>query len=160
VTQRQSLDRVRRRVRMVDLGARQHRQNVRKFTPLTQNLAVQVFLAAKRCNDVYASQLFPQRVGFALWVPAPNQNLPVRYQVEGIRIGDVGIITPEGSFSFIFNICVPRNDEINPRSLPEDFAPIYPPIDSIDIRKFPAFNLNSSIASIGIETSQDDAIPP
>jgi len=41
VTQRQSLDRVRRRAEMVDLGARQHRQNVREFILLSQNLIVQ-----------------------------------------------------------------------------------------------------------------------
>jgi hypothetical protein len=68
----------------------------------------------------------------------------------------VGIITPDGGFSFIFNVCVPRDDPVNPQSLPEDFVPIHPPIDPIDIRKFAAFKSESYLASSSIEKHQDD----
>ncbi|KAF8956508.1 hypothetical protein BDZ97DRAFT_1616431, partial [Flammula alnicola] len=95
--------------------------------------------------------------GFPLWIPEPNKNLPLSYQRKGINIGDVGIITPSGSFSFLFNICVPHDDPINPRTLPEGFSPIYPPIDPIDIRKLTEFKAGSYLASSSIEKSQSDA---
>ena len=61
------------------------------------------------------------------------------YRRTGIRIGDVGIITHSGGFSFLFNICLPHDDPVNPRVLPEHFAPISPPIEAIDIDVFPVF---------------------
>ncbi|KIM48564.1 hypothetical protein M413DRAFT_81374 [Hebeloma cylindrosporum] len=114
----------------------------------------------KKCNVVYETLLAPKERGYALWIPAPNKNLPLPYQRKGIQIGDVGIITPSGGFSFIFNICVPRDNAINPPSLPEDFVPIHPPIDRIDICRFTTFNAGSYLASTSIEKSQDDTISP
>ena len=136
------------------------RQNVRKLTVLTQNLISPVSVAPNRCNEVYETLLSPKGRGFALWIPEPNKNLPVPYQRTGIQIGDVGIIRPDGSFSFIFNICVPRDNPINPRSLPEDFVPIHPPIDPIDIHTVDAFNPGSYLASTSIEKSEDDTSFP
>jgi hypothetical protein len=78
------------------------------------------------------------------------------YQRKGIQIGDVCFITPDGSFSFIFNVCVSRDDHVNPRSLPEDFAPIHPPIDPIGIRRLDVFKPGSHLASSSIEKFQDD----
>jgi len=95
--------------------------------------------------------------GYALWIPAPNKNLPFPYQSKGIQIGDVGIITPSGGFSFIFNICVSRDNPINPRSLPKEFSPIHPQIDPIDICSFTVFNAGSYLSSTSIKKSQDDA---
>ena len=121
-----------------------------------QNLSCQSPPATKTWNKIYETLLTQNKRGYALWIPEPNKNLPVPYQRKGIQIGDVGIITPDGSFSFIFNICVPRNDPINPQSLPEDFSPIHPPIDPIDIRKLAVFKEGSYLASASIEKSQDD----
>jgi len=114
----------------------------------------------KTCNEVYESLLEPKRRGYALWIPAPNKNLPLPYQRKGVEIGDIGIITPDGNFSFLFNICVPRDDPINPRSLPQDFVPIQPPIDPIDIRKLAVFQEGSYLASTSIEKYQDDVTSP
>jgi hypothetical protein len=88
------------------------------------------------------------------------KNLPFEYQSRGIQIGDVGIIKPNGSFSYMFNICVPHDHPINPRSLPVDFAPIYPPIDPIDIQRFAAFKPGSYLASPSIEKAEDDTTSP
>ena len=62
--------------------------------------------------------------------------LPIPYRAHGARVGDVGILTESGEFDFLFNICVPIDDPINPRKLPENFIPISPPVDPADIRKF------------------------
>lgn len=43
---------------------------------------------------------------------------------HGIRVGDVGVITSNGAFDFMFNTCQyddEADEEINPDPLPEDF---------------------------------------
>jgi hypothetical protein len=93
-------------------------------------------------------------------MPEPNNNLPFAYRKKGVQIGDVGIIMPDGSFSFNFNICVSRDHPINPPTLPEEFVPIHPPIDPIDIRRLAAFKAGSYLASTSIEEIEDDAVSP
>lgn len=156
----QSLDSVWCIARVVDLAHLGVCHQVRNFNFLAQNLTLYFFLVAKKPNDIYANLLSPKRDGFALWIPEPNKNLPFSYQRKGVQIGDVGIIKPSGCFSFIFNVCVPRDHPINPRSLPEDFVPIYPSIDPIDISRFVAFKSGSFLASTSIEKSQDDTTSP
>jgi hypothetical protein len=85
-------------------------------------------------NEIYERLLRRKGRGFALYVPQPNRRLPIAYQRMGIRIGDVGIITPDGGFSFLFNICVPHDDPINPRILPEDFSPLQPALTDAGCR--------------------------
>lgn len=48
-------------------------------------------------------------------------SLPIEYREVGIDIGDVGIITPDGGFDFLFNIWLPSSHPVNPRNLPPDF---------------------------------------
>jgi hypothetical protein len=46
------------------------------------------------------------------------------YRKKGIRVGDVGVITPNGGFDFLFNACrQPEGPDgaINPVALPEGF---------------------------------------
>jgi hypothetical protein len=113
-----------------------------------------MFNDTKRGNEIYERHLSLKGRGFPLWIPEPNNRLPLAYRRRGINIGDVGIITPSGGFSYLFNICVPPEDPLNPRALPEDFAPLYPPLDSIDIREFTEFRAGSHLASSSIENSQ------
>ena len=80
--------------------------------------------------------------------------LPIPYRAQGVRVGDVGIFTENGGFDFLFNICVPIDDPINPRSLPENFIPISPPVDPTDIRKFAEFSPGSYLASSSVAESQ------
>jgi hypothetical protein len=96
-------------------------------------------------------------------MPEPNNNLPSEYRKKGVQFGDVGIIAPDGSFSFIFNIYLSRDDPINPRyprSLPEEFVPIDRSIDRADVRRFAAFKAGSHLASTSVEKIEDDAISP
>jgi hypothetical protein len=97
-------------------------------------------MSYQKGNDIYERHLMLKGRGFPLWIPGPDLGLPKDYRRTGIRIGDVGTITHSGGFSFLFNICLPHDDPVNPRMLPEHFAPISPPIEAIDINKFPIEN--------------------
>ncbi|KAF8181539.1 hypothetical protein BJ912DRAFT_979793 [Pholiota molesta] len=122
------------------------------------NLTIQVnrALCLLVCNKIYERHLGLKQRGFPLWIPEPNRSQPLPYRCKGVHVGDVGIITPSGAFSFLFNICLPRDDPINPRTLPDGFAPIYPPIESTDIRVYQEFNPESYLASKAIEKIRDD----
>ena len=108
-------------------------------------------------NEIYERLLRRKGRGFALYVPEPNMQLPVAYQKIGINIGDVGVITPDGGFSFLFNICAPANDPINPRILPEDFSPLQPTLTDVDVVKFPRFKSGSYLASASIEKKESES---
>ena len=105
-------------------------------------------------NEIYERLLRRKKRGFPLYVPQPNRRLPIAYQRIGIRIGDVGIITPDGGFSFLFNICAPPDDPINPRILPEDFSPLQPVLTKVDVVEFSRFNPGSYLASESIEKKE------
>ncbi|KAJ7142196.1 hypothetical protein C8R46DRAFT_574048 [Mycena filopes] len=82
-------------------------------------------------GDSYCRQMLRQGRGFPMYVPGPQKNLPVEYRREGIAIGDVGRVTPEGGFDFFFNIYRPANDPVNVK-VPEGFVPLTP-YDPIDV---------------------------
>ena len=90
--------------------------------------------------------------------------LPIPYRAQGVRVGDVGIFTENGGFDFLFNICVPRDDPINPVELPDNFIPISPPVNPIHIRKFAEFSSGSYLASSSVAESrtgdQSSYVPP
>lgn len=114
----------------------------------------------QKSNEIYENHLLLKGRGFPLWIPEPNRRLPLRYRREGVNIGDVGIITQFGAFSFLFNICVPHDNPINPRLLPEDFAPISPPLDSLDVEEYVVFKTGSYLASASIENSKNESETP
>ena len=76
-------------------------------------------------SDVYARQLLPKQYGYPLFIPEPYDNLPGEYRERGTSIGDVGIIMPNGSFSYVFNVCAPADDPINCYGVPEGFEQVY-----------------------------------
>jgi hypothetical protein len=45
-----------------------------------------------------------EKLGYPLWYPDLDENLPATYLEHGVSIGDVGIITEGGQFDFIFNV--------------------------------------------------------
>jgi len=114
-------------------------------------------VSPQKSNEIYEHHLWLKGRGFPLWIPEPNKRLPLVYRRKGINIGDVGIITPAGAFSFFFNICVPSNNPVNPRLLPEGFAPISPPLDTLDITEFDEFKPGSYLASASIENSKSES---
>ena len=107
-------------------------------------------------NEMYERLLRRKRRGFALYIPQPNRRLPIAYQRTGIRIGDVGTITADGGFSFLFNICVPHDDPINPPILPDGFSPLQPALTDADVVEFSRFNSGSYLASESIEKKESE----
>jgi hypothetical protein len=101
-------------------------------------------------SEVYAQLLLPKRRGFPLWLPQPHNNLPTEYRKNGVNIGDVGIITSDGVFDFLFNICLPSGHAVNGNRVPDHFRPLeYPePIDIIE-----ATTASTHFASGSIEMS-------
>ncbi|CAA7270462.1 unnamed protein product [Cyclocybe aegerita] len=97
--------------------------------------------------EIYARQMTSRARGFPLWNSGPNNNLPVEYRRTGVRLGDVGIITSWGSFSFLFNIFVPADDPVNAGRVPEGFIPLPFSIHAIDVDKRSEFGPKSYIAS-------------
>jgi hypothetical protein len=83
-------------------------------------------------SEIYCTQLLHQKRGFPLHVPGVQQTLPEEYRKRGVAIGDVGRITPEGSFDFFFNIYLPADHPIHNRNVPEDFFPL-PLYDTLDL---------------------------
>ncbi|KAF8802237.1 hypothetical protein BYT27DRAFT_7197332 [Phlegmacium glaucopus] len=109
----------------------------------------------QRSNEIYERHLMLKGRGFPLWIPQANIHLPVPYRAKGVCIGDVGIITAFGGFDFLFNICRARDDPINPDDLPDNFAPIHPPlVNMTDVRNFREFSAGSYLASSSIVKSQ------
>ena len=136
--------------------------------PITANLSpdagpvqhevTRVSYSPDNSNKIYERHLGVKKRGFPLWIPEPNMLLPLSYRRNGINIGDVGIITPSGAFSFLFNICRPQDDPINPPVLPEDFSPIHPPLSTMDVCEFLEFKPQSHLSSSTIELINND--PP
>lgn len=85
---------------------------------------------------MYPRLMLKHRHGYPLYGPEPPENLPIQYRKKGVRIGDVGTITPDGAFDFLFNVDSSQADSINPHTLPSDFETI-PPIESLSDDYFP-----------------------
>ncbi|KAK7460819.1 hypothetical protein VKT23_008748 [Stygiomarasmius scandens] len=104
-------------------------------------------------SDNYALMLMPQGHGYPLWIPEPNDALPSEYRNDGVRVGDVGLIT-DGAFNFLFNICLEKDHPINRwHGVPQGFRPIeYNPrsTHSIPNRHRPG----APICSLGTEEFQ------
>ena len=85
-------------------------------------------------SDVYSRLLLPHAPGYALWTPSPFDSDPIHVREHGVEIGDVGIITSEGEFMFLFNVCVSRDHDRNRGTeLPASFREIAP--GHIDFRE-------------------------
>ncbi|KAF5369028.1 hypothetical protein D9758_003117 [Tetrapyrgos nigripes] len=74
--------------------------------------------------DVYASQLLRCHHGYPLWIPRPYESLPELYRLTGTSLADVGRITPDGHFHFLFNALAPADNPVNERGVPDDFKPL------------------------------------
>jgi len=70
--------------------------------------------------SMYSRLMIMHELGYPLYMPEPDLGLK-EYRKKGHRVGDVGRITPSGSFDFLFNACYPANHPINPEVLPDGF---------------------------------------
>ena len=44
------------------------------------------------------------KAGYPLYIPTPPEGLPESHRENGVRVGDVGVITANGAFHFLFNV--------------------------------------------------------
>ncbi|KIL56460.1 hypothetical protein M378DRAFT_89245, partial [Amanita muscaria Koide BX008] len=65
----------------------------------------------------YIRSMLECNQGYPLYEPEPESQ-------EGVRVGDVGLITEDGGFDLLFNVCPPPN---NPDELPDDFEMLRSP---------------------------------
>ncbi|KAJ7817996.1 hypothetical protein B0H14DRAFT_2840790 [Mycena olivaceomarginata] len=92
--------------------------------PNIQSQEWNAFDAFDTPSESYCRQLMRQHRGHPLYVPGPPVNLPAAYRREGVAIGDVGRITPEGEFDFFFNIYLDADDPVHASRVPEGFSPL------------------------------------
>ena len=145
------------------MGARHSTERVSVYAvrPASNNLTNLIQTVADvdppKDNEIYERLLRRKGRGFALYIPQPNRRLPIAYRRVGIRIGDVGVITPDGGFNFLFNICVPHDDPANPPILPQGFSPLQPALTDVDVVEFSQYNPGSYLASTSIEKKESDS---
>lgn len=74
----------------------------------------------------------------------------------GISIGDVGILTPEGGFDFVFNIFCDATHPINAVvGVPDNFIPFTPAPAAADIQQFIEWYAGSFLADASIARVDD-----
>ncbi|KAF8959470.1 hypothetical protein BDZ97DRAFT_1705049 [Flammula alnicola] len=129
-------------------------------TPARNITAVPSTIHVQNSFDIYYRHLFAKERGTPLWIPSPNNSLPITYRRKGISIGDVGIITKNGAFDFLFNVCLPHDDEINRNRVPADFSPLNPPLlPENDIQIYEDLGEGAYLSSESIKKDISDVGP-
>lgn len=68
--------------------------------------------------------LLSKNRGYPLWIPSPSTSLPILNRKLGVSLGDVGVLTSEGGFDYLFNIFHDATHPINAVvGVPEGFVP-------------------------------------
>ncbi|KAJ7286908.1 hypothetical protein C8J57DRAFT_1707343 [Mycena rebaudengoi] len=75
-------------------------------------------------SRLYSRLLLPKGHGYPLFHPQPFDDLPEEARRIGTEIGDVGVMTSDGSFDVVFNICRRADDPINRFGVPEGFEQV------------------------------------
>jgi hypothetical protein len=92
----------------------------------------------ERDSYLYAKHLLAKGNGYPLWSPEPS----LEHQIDGVSVGDVGLITHDGHFDFLLNIC---RGSVNGRGPPSfqslDFH------EQQDMRKREAFSPGGHVLS-------------
>ncbi|KAJ7840334.1 hypothetical protein B0H13DRAFT_2100981 [Mycena leptocephala] len=83
-------------------------------------------------NDPYTRAMLHRKEGYALYLPTPPNDLPESARRVGTEIGDVVLVTDQGSIDPVFNILRPANDRANQRfGVPPAFEQVVLPDDDI-----------------------------
>lgn len=77
-------------------------------------------------SHIYSLEMMIHGAGYPLYKPTPSRGprVPAGHRKKGVRVGDVGIITANGAFDFLFNACEhddPSDADVNPIILPDGF---------------------------------------
>ncbi|KAJ7173503.1 hypothetical protein C8R46DRAFT_1031810 [Mycena filopes] len=93
-------------------------------------------------SELYSRLLFPKKQGYPLFHPQPFDDLPEAARRVGTEIGDVGLVTQDGSFDPIFNILRPPDHPAQRFGVPAAFEPVT--LLPQDIAKRALFHLHGS----------------
>ncbi|KAF5330491.1 hypothetical protein D9619_005182 [Psilocybe cf. subviscida] len=105
--------------------------------------------------DIYVDRLLTKTRGYPLWIPSPNMSLPLSYRRLGVSLGDVGVLTPEGGFDFLFNIFHDATNPINATvGVPDAFVPFTPPPPN-NTRHFVEWDAGTCLADASILRKDD-----
>jgi hypothetical protein len=75
-------------------------------------------------SAIYRDLLLKHRHGLPLWIPDPDENLE-EHKKQGISIGDLGLLTEDGGFEYLFNIHVDADHSVNKDMvIPPSFTPL------------------------------------
>ncbi|KAK0500195.1 hypothetical protein EDD18DRAFT_818728 [Armillaria luteobubalina] len=99
-----------------------------------------------RAHVIYTKLLLRRGHGYPLWIPESDYNLPEVYRNKGVSVGDLGILTDDGGFDFLFNVCAEADDPVNQGHVPPQFQPLRIS-SSHAIREIPFHCKNTSITS-------------
>src|SRR5262245_41933559 len=72
-------------------------------------------------SDIYTRRLLQEGHGYPLWIPEPNVYLNDDYKEVGTCVVDMGVVTPDGQFDYLFNVCKPANHPVNLGKTLENF---------------------------------------
>ncbi|KAG7451529.1 uncharacterized protein BT62DRAFT_991060 [Guyanagaster necrorhizus] len=75
-------------------------------------------------QNIYVQVMSTLGCGYPLWLPDYNPNLPPTYSKDGTRVGDLGYLTDEGGFVYLFNVCTDASDPSNSGRVPPNFVPL------------------------------------
>lgn len=108
--------------------------------------------------DLYVALLLRFGHGYPQWIPRPDV-LVSGHEEHGVSIGDVGIVTPDQSFDFLFNICNDSDSTINqPHGLPSGTDVVS--ITSDDVTKqTPMWSENTVICSHTMDRKDTSSTP-
>ncbi|KAF8958269.1 hypothetical protein BDZ97DRAFT_64557 [Flammula alnicola] len=138
----------------------QESSDISTTIPGETSVGLPIRIPVQKSSDIYYRHLSAKGRGSPLWIPEANNFLDISYRRRGIAIGDVGIITEDGAFDFLFNICLPQDDPINAGSVPEGFSPLNPPlIPAHDIQGLQELREDTHLSSESITKDINDIGP-
>ena len=103
--------------------------------------------------EMYCRLMLEEKSGYPLHKPEPGQRHPIEYRKKGVLIGDVGRVTPDGAFDFLFNACVPPDHPINPPTLPDNFEVLHLPPNDLLVHE--DFEPDTFLSSYHVNQTKD-----
>jgi hypothetical protein len=76
------------------------------------------------------------------------------YRRKGIRVGDVGTVSSDGAFNFLFNVDESIASEVNPAVLPDDFETLR----GIEVSSDEYFQPRNHLLSDHVEQTKDQSV--
>ncbi|PPQ98747.1 hypothetical protein CVT24_003444 [Panaeolus cyanescens] len=102
-----------------------------------------------RTNRIYERHMLCKERGYPLWIPEISMGLSPEKRRLGVSIGDVGLVTSAGAFSFLFNILLPVDHPLQPETMPSGFTPVKP-LNPGGVMTVVDLSVNSCLTSVSV----------